>query len=944
MVLRDTAGKLLVLLLMAAGGGACVEEHPVNCGGEQEGGRVLVQLEVRISENQVPKPRALQLPQEEEVSGIILFAFEKGSEENWDTTLKYVGKSIGGPQEAGATKQFTIELISGEWDLWVLANSDSIVVDFEDILGVDIYSEEFLEFDFTKSVLQAALTKSMVGKWSVDPDDAYGAYRMPMWGMIDAVQVQTSSTNIIRTVNLYRMLVKIDVEVQRLEDPDDPETYPGIPVEQFELTHVSLHNRNRIGRLIPGITAEDGSWTNAGGGGALRTSLPANPSGVYGWEPENRLEWSNPADFTTAGTALSGVIYTFEAHAGTDSDSRPCLIIGGKYDGSDEVTYYRADFLTSDKKYLSLLRNCKYKFVIRHVGGPGFSSVEDAYKAGPTHLEAEVIEWNEGGYFEGVWNGTYEIRFTGRSVHFNQFGEPSPQIIRVRSNVPTLAFENFANLTAAPTDNVWIETEPGRWWNEHFTVTIEKTATMEEYSEYEITIEAEPTEIGDPPRSSIFYATGYMLQAGIEITQNRHIEYRLLSSPDPFYAIGIDGTAQRVKIEITSTHPYKVDFMSYDMFDGVYEVAVGGTAIDPTEIEETTHELYIAVKPHTGQEARVGEFYFQHMDARSDAPALVYSVIQMTPIIIAELEEGGLSGQLPRGGGSKTIRIISNLASWYPILLINDVPYSGDLLEYFDMANGVKYQDVTFSAPALPVGSTDNRVYKIKFRDNNNATETATYITITQKALNGTPPTGGTNAPSEILAVDSNGVLNLEGRGYIVFFKWGSTIALSGSETHFSATQIAWAPDGYDISTIGDDWNKVPFADGANYPTSLPPNLPSKGLGDPCRLAVKNGETGKWKMPTTATFGEVRTDASAWTTREIQQVTEVGRLSSTVFYPAAGKRSIGTLTEVGQTGYYWSSQTSGTNAALVLNFTKNSVLTGHNGGRAVGHAIRCIPE
>lgn len=950
MKVKMISRRILALFIAAAGIAvgvlACMEHSPVDTIVDPDNTHVLVRLDIRIPGNSVPQVRALQEEHENEVAEIIVLAFEKGADTDWDTRLRHVGRSVGMPLGRGSTKRFTVELYSGEWDLWVLANSAALMEGLQEKYeDTDIYSPEFIELGLKKSDLQADVTKTISGKWNVDPEDPDSNYRMPMWGMLDAVQVQTSSTDRIGTVNLYRMLVKIDVEVQRTEDAENPEMYPGIPLSQFELTHVSLHNYNTVGRLIPGITAEDGSWTNVNGGIALKTSLPANPGSVYGWESSNRLEWSDEGDFTEEATALEGMIYTLEADAGTFGGDRPCIIIGGKYEGSSELTYYRADFLDKNKKYLKLLRNHNYKFVVRKIGGQGFPSVKDAYEAGPTNLEAEVIEWNEGDYLEGVWNETYEIRFSGRNVHFSQFGKPSPQQIKLITNVPTLSFGDFANITAAPADNVWAEGNPGEWSNDHFDVVIAKTATMGEYSEYTITVTADTTRVGDPARNSIFYAEGYMLRVGIEITQDYHVVYRLLTSPDPMNPIAVDGMLQRVKINITSTHPYRIDLMEYDdMFSGVYAVAAGGNPMDLSEIPKNMTEVYVEITEHEVSEARVGEFYIQHTDPLSDTPARVYSVLQITPVLTAELEGGGLLAQVSRRGGDKTIKVNSNLSGWYPILYIDGDLYEGDPLAYFNMTTGVKTQDIRFSVPVLPGGTTTDREYKIMFRDLNNATETRTFITITQKAMNGTPPTGGTNAPECVLAVDANGELNLDGRGYIVFFKWGSTVAISGAATNFDASQIAWAPDGYDISAIGNDWGKVPFADGTVYPSSLPPNLPAFGLGDPCELASKDGDVGRWKMPTTSTFAEVRTGITDWTTRLIQGVNVLGRAGTTVFYPAAGLRSSGRLNEVDQTGCYWSAEAGGTSTAKSLHFTSGSVMTGYPGGRALGYAIRCIPK
>lgn len=922
MIIRKITSAL-VAIIVVIGAFSCVEDISGGRVIVGEGEPTLVKLEIQVPGNTLPSTRALQEEDENEVSEVVIFAFEKGSEGNWDTPLKHVGKSIGNPEVSGTTKQFTVELLSGEWDLWALGNADSIIEYFEDLHTYDdIYSDDFIEYGLTKSDFQEFLIKVLDEKWSLDPDDPEGNYRMPMWGMLDDIEILPTSTNIIRTMNMYRMLVKVDIEVQE---------------SRFELSWVSLHNYNTVGRLVPGITAQDGSWTDAGGGVALRTSLPEDPYSVYGWDSDHRLEWSE-----------DGVIYTFEADSGTFSGNRPCIIIGGKYDGSDEVTYYRADFRDSDKNYLDLLRNHRYSFIVQRVDGEGFSTIEEAYTAGPTNIEAEVIEWNEGLYLEGVWSGSYEIRLTGRSVHFSQFGEPASQTISVRTNLPALTFEEFSNVTSAANDNVWYQTGESVWSNDHFEVTIGDPVVNNEYREYTITITALPTAVGDPARSSVFYIKGYMLKVSIEILQDHHIGYRLQTDPDPEYAIIIDGTAQRVKINVLSTHPYKIDFMEYDMFNGVYGVATGGSPMTEQEqanISNSTTELYIGIEEHDGEEARVGEFYIQHIDVQSDASAKVYSIIQMMPIIVAELEDGGLEAELPKEGGDVVIKVSSNLAEWVPVLYIDEVEYEGDLLDYFNVERGTKSRDVIFTAPALSPQATIGKSYKIKFRDANNETETITYILITQRVLNGTPPVGGTPALENILAVDANGELNLDGNGYTVFFRWGSTVAISASSLNFNSTQIAWAPEGFDISSVGDDWDKVPYASPV-YLNSLPPNLPAQGLGDPCKLASKGGVTGGWKMPEPSVFGEVGNGSTSWEIRTINDVRVPGRVGQGVFYPAAGRRLGGTgvLDRENSEGFYWASSTVSDVYSACMDFTSTTVLAGFSAHRAMGYAIRCVPD
>lgn len=927
-------------LIVVMGLLSCTDEFTPKTGGGS--GKALVKLEVRVPGGTVRTSRALQSQHEDEVSGIIVLAFEKGSDSEWNTRLKHVGKSIGAPQGTGSTKQFTVEIQSGEWDLWVLANAEEAVSKMEDIIGIDIYSKDFLELGFDKSIMQAVLTQDLRGKWNVDPNDTNSSYRIPMWGMLNGVQIAASSTNIIRTANLYRMLVKIDIEVQRTADIGYPDKYPGVSMEQFELTYVSLHNYNRTGQLIPGVTTADGNWTNPNGGGALRTSLPQNPNTVNGWESDDRLEWSNPTDFTTPGTALNGVIYTVEADAGTSSDNRPCIIVGGKYNGSNEISYYRADFLDANHTAIDLLRNHRYRLLIRKIGGKGFDSVEEAYKAGPTQLETEVIQWNDGGYLAGVWDGTHEIRFSGTEAHFTQFGSSDQQKINIRTNVPELTLGDFTDLVAGQADGIWQSMPGNRWSNGHFSVRIDKTATIGEYSDYVLTISATPATAGNPDRLTTFMLRGSRLEVEITVSQEKYMSYQLKTLPETTDPISIDGQRRLIKIDVMSTHPYFIDFKGNPMFINIYEDAAGTRPVaNPFNIPASVTKVYIEVEAYSSFEPRIGEFFIRHAIAGSTAMARIYRVVQTSPVIVAQFDDGEYNKNINKQGGTQIIAVYSNLAVWQPTLTINGVPYNADLSAYFSVPNGALSQYVEFTAPPMSSSETTDRVYSITFKGVDDAVETNPAITITQKARSGVPPETGMIGFENILCVDANGELNLDGHGYIVYFKWGSLIGITGSAEQFNSSQIAWAPTEYNVSAIGDDWSKIPYSSADQMPQT---NL-SAGLGDPCTLASKNGVKGNWMMPTGTTwFDPINTNSTGWVTRQINGVNVSGRMNkdNTMLYPAAGERVGGNpLSGMNELGHYWKNHINTTDGtAGAMNFG-SSFYNEFNQGRARAFSIRC---
>ncbi len=76
-----------------------------------------------------------------------------------------------------------------------------------------------------------------------------------------------------------------------------------------------------------------------------------------------------------------------------------CLIIGGKYDGSNTTTYYRVNVCPAASQQL-LKANSIYTINITKVNSAGKSDKEDAYKS-PIEVEYEINEWDDS--FLGIY-------------------------------------------------------------------------------------------------------------------------------------------------------------------------------------------------------------------------------------------------------------------------------------------------------------------------------------------------------------------------------------------------------------------------------------------------------------------------------------------------------------------------------------------------------------
>jgi hypothetical protein len=135
--------------------------------------------------------------------------------------------------------------------------------------------------------------------------------------------------------------------------------------------------------------------------------------------------------------------------------------------------------------------------------------------------------------------------------------------------------------------------------------------------------------------------------------------------------------------------------------------------------------------------------------------------------------------------------------------------------------------------------------------------------------------------------------------------------------------------------------------------------------GDICQYLsgykTKSGLIYDWVMPTGKNFGEPTAGnvyagsdytwiAGSATPSGVYGQDEISpgviftyAVNSPVFFPASGVRSYsnGSLLDVGDRGYYWSSSV-GPGGAFFLNFYSDSMLTGYGFDRTFGQSVRCV--
>jgi hypothetical protein len=226
---------------------------------------------------------------------------------------------------------------------------------------------------------------------------------IPMWG--EAKPTVVTENLDLPTIDMLRALLRIDVVIKSAEIQ-----------KIFSLTDIYVYNTNRKGRVIPDTAnlEPDGKVVKA-------VSLPADHSMTKGpihYEP------SSPVGYERE-------IYLYEADAVGKDDAlqATCLIIGGKYNGSTEKSYYRVDFIDkskSDLPFKPILRNHCYIINIANVLNEGHKTPDEAFVNIKTNMTVTIESWVMGGndyngnpynfvinrnLFEGIGNDPYSGSF-----------------------------------------------------------------------------------------------------------------------------------------------------------------------------------------------------------------------------------------------------------------------------------------------------------------------------------------------------------------------------------------------------------------------------------------------------------------------------------------------------------------------------------------------------
>lgn len=250
--------------------------------------------------------------------------------------------------------------------------------------------------------------------------------RMSMWGVaLPAVNTQEDNSSV--SALLVRDRSRIDIDASSL------------PLTKFMLEEVRPCKINQRISLLPdadimGISPFDGSSA------VTHLSLPTSDSiSDTPWDNTSDSQWhySN----VVIDNKVMREIYLPECDVlmggnGDPSDSnrltRPALVVGGRYNGSEKVTYYRVDFMKGGK-LVDILRNHLYNVKITEVTGPGEDTPQEAYEKSGASIVAEVLDWTNTD-LEIVYDGAHWFSVATKHIELGG-SEGSNYALQVASDV-----------------------------------------------------------------------------------------------------------------------------------------------------------------------------------------------------------------------------------------------------------------------------------------------------------------------------------------------------------------------------------------------------------------------------------------------------------------------------------------------------------------------------
>ncbi|PXV66345.1 uncharacterized protein DUF4906 [Dysgonomonas alginatilytica] len=339
---------------------SCQQEETLNTGKIVEGKEIKASFTIQYSNFSIPKLRS-QTSGEKEINDIEIVVFVSGAYQ-YTVTGKNLTTSSGNV-EFNALLYSTASPVT----LFILANGTDILANNPPLEVGDTESEVAVKL---KNTFSAA---GINGNFPM-----FASYSLPSG--LDAL-----IANNITGINFLRSIARIDVNANAV-------------TSNFRLASVQAFRANNSLQIIP-QSRESNSAT-----------VPSIPSGSTA-----NINTTVITPTTTEASSLSQ-LYLPESAAPSEADQvsqATCVVIGGYYNGSSTISYYRMDFDSgiSGHPFGQILRNYQYTFNIESVSLVGYPTAEAAAtNPSSSGISSSIIVWDsnttnmvtDGQYYLGI--------------------------------------------------------------------------------------------------------------------------------------------------------------------------------------------------------------------------------------------------------------------------------------------------------------------------------------------------------------------------------------------------------------------------------------------------------------------------------------------------------------------------------------------------------------
>ncbi len=492
--------------------------------------------------NQSMQTHALTASQESEVTDIHVLVFDENDE------LIDIREA-----ESVQNGSFSVTLpasVRGEmFNLSVLANVDELFAG----VGYDVQAIAGGRTD--RQAIVEALYIDVDGPLYTDDMGT-----IPMWGETGPIEL-TQGANIHR-IELIRSLARVDVGVGvPIMTDDATRTYEWTGLDEdgeaipFELTGVYVVRPNDRYAVMPLPENLDPLSEVAS------ELLPTVPPGTGQFtldESKQLFSFTNIQDqrYLTRNIYLpsADVIMGGSSEDGNHTN-RMAIVIGGRYNGSSDVNYYRVDF-AEGTVLDDVLRNHLYRFNIVGVTGPGYATVEDAYSNDAMNMVVNVVDWDESKTINMYVDGSYFFAISDHDVVFEPFGGQT-FTAQIRTNVSefSMSLDKTTYLVSGDTPSVYQDPMTG------YRFTLERKAGKPQ--EYTLTVECTRSNVSDfenvGARKQNWSIRMASLLIPFSVDQQWRSEYISIRDKQTTFLFpeGTDG--EPIPIEIVSTTPVAMD-------------------------------------------------------------------------------------------------------------------------------------------------------------------------------------------------------------------------------------------------------------------------------------------------------------------------------------------------------------------------------------------------